>query len=270
MGIKIRDVPIQIIRLIILFHVFLKFLRLVFQKKLIKLSKIILESIMSQILLFNKPYNVMCQFTDNSEHAHERENLSDYISQPGFYAAGRLDRDSEGLLLLTNDGKIQQCIADPKFKLPKTYLVQVEGDISKDALKLLQQGVQLKDGLTRPANVVKVKEPLWLWSRTPPIRERKNISTSWIELTIKEGKNRQVRRMTAATGYPTLRLIRIQIGPWKLDNLAIGEAKMLSMKDFKYQLPEAFFADKPARKHRPKKTFDQHNKNQRALNSRKR
>ena len=182
---------------------------------------------MSNLLLFNKPFNVLCQFTDESELKEQRETLANYINQPNFYAAGRLDRDSEGLLLLTDDGKLQQQIANPKTKQPKTYLVQVEGEITKEAIKQLQQGVQLKDGLTRPGKSRKVPEPKWLWQRNPPVRERKNIPTSWLELTITEGKNRQVRRMTAAVGFPTLRLVRIQIGQWKLGNLALGKSTLL-------------------------------------------
>ncbi|MDG4813398.1 rRNA large subunit pseudouridine synthase E [Hydrogenovibrio sp. 3SP14C1] len=179
---------------------------------------------MSELLLFNKPFNVLCQFTDEPEFKDQRQTLADFIDQPGFYAAGRLDRDSEGLLLLTNDGKLQQQIANPKHKQPKTYLVQVEGDISKEAIKQLQQGVTLKDGLTRPAKARKIAEPKWLWPRNPPIRERKNIPTTWVELSITEGKNRQVRRMTAAVGFPTLRLIRTQIGDYQLKNLQPGES----------------------------------------------
>ena len=183
---------------------------------------------MSDLILFNKPFNVLCQFTDEPDYQGQRETLADYIDQPGFYAAGRLDRDSEGLLLLTDDGKLQQQIANPKTKQPKTYLVQVEGELTSEALLKLQQGVKLKDGMTRPAKARKVNEPKWLWERNPPIRERKNIPTSWLELTITEGKNRQVRRMTAAVGFPTLRLIRTQIGRWKLGKLKIGESKLLT------------------------------------------
>ncbi len=188
---------------------------------------------MSNLLLFNKPFNVLCQFTDDPEFKDQRQTLADFIDQPGFYAAGRLDRDSEGLLLLTDDGKLQQRISDPNFKLPKTYLVQVEGEIDSNALQKLEQGVQLKDGVTRPAKARKVREPHWIWARNPPVRERKNIPTSWLELTISEGKNRQVRRMTAAVGFPTLRLIRIQIGDWKLGKLAQGESQLIhvSLKD---------------------------------------
>ncbi|RUM91969.1 MAG: 23S rRNA pseudouridylate synthase [Thiomicrospira sp.] len=182
---------------------------------------------MSELLLFNKPFNVLCQFTDEPEFKDQRQTLADFINQPGFYAAGRLDRDSEGLLLLTNDGKLQQQIANPKHKQPKTYLVQVEGEISKGAIKQLQQGVTLKDGLTRPAKARKIPEPKWLWPRNPPIRERKNIPTSWVELIITEGKNRQVRRMTAAVGFPTLRLIRTQIGEYQLKNLQPGESMLI-------------------------------------------
>lgn len=181
---------------------------------------------MAKLLLFNKPFNVLCQFTDEPQYKDQRQTLADYIEAPGFYAAGRLDRDSEGLLLLTDDGKLQQRIANPKHKLAKTYLVQVEGDITSTAIKQLQKGVELKDGLTRPAKAKRVNEPRWLWPRNPPIRERKNIPTSWVELSITEGKNRQVRRMTAAVGFPTLRLVRIQIGEWKLGGMKSGESKM--------------------------------------------
>ncbi|WP_044409749.1 pseudouridine synthase [Thiomicrospira microaerophila] len=179
---------------------------------------------MPNLLLFNKPFDVLCQFTDDLG----RPTLADYIKQPGFYAAGRLDRDSEGLLLLTDNGRLQQRIADPKFKLLKTYLVQVEGDIDAAAIQKLTQGVILKDGLTRPAQATKIIQPNWLWPRTPPIRERKTIPTSWIELKIREGKNRQVRRMTAAVGFPTLRLIRSEIGEFKLGALQPGESQRLS------------------------------------------
>lgn len=185
-----------------------------------------IKNTMRQILLFNKPFNVLCQFTDEPQYRDQRQTLADYIDRPGFYAAGRLDRDSEGLLLLTNDGQLQNQIADPKHKLPKTYLVQVEGDISSDAISQLKTGVVLKDGTTRPAQAKKVNEPKWLWPRNPPVRERKKIPTSWVELTITEGKNRQVRRMTAAVGFPTLRLIRIKIGPYQLKNLPSGESIM--------------------------------------------
>lgn len=178
---------------------------------------------MSSVLLFNKPFNVLCQFTDDLG----RETLADFIKNPGFYAAGRLDRDSEGLLVLTNDGQLQHQISDPKHKLPKTYWVQVEGQIDSAAIKQLCKGIVLKDGLTRPAQAQTVSEPDWLWPRNPPIRERQSIPTSWLKLTITEGRNRQVRRMTAAVGFPTLRLIRTQIGPFKLNGLALGQSQLI-------------------------------------------
>jgi len=179
---------------------------------------------MSKVLLFNKPFQVMTQFTDD----RGRQNLSDFIDQPGFYAAGRLDYDSEGLLLLTNNGRLQHQLAHPDFKQPKTYWAQVEGDISDEALDLLRQGIELNDGPTRPAKARKLAEPE-LWARNPPIRERKNIPTSWVELTITEGRNRQVRRMTAAVGFPTLRLVRVSIGDWALDGMAPGEYREITV-----------------------------------------
>lgn len=177
---------------------------------------------MSRLLLFNKPYDVLSQFTD----ADGRATLADYISEPGVYAAGRLDRDSEGLMLLTDDGKLQAKISHPKFKLPKTYWVQVEGNISDEALVQLSRGVALKDGQTKPAIASRMQAPT-LWQRNPPVRFRKLIPTSWIALTITEGRNRQVRRMTAAVGYPTLRLIRWQIGDWQLGQLQPGQTQLI-------------------------------------------
>ncbi len=171
------------------------------------------------IVLFNKPYGVLCQFTDHES----RPVLADFIPIKNIYAAGRLDRDSEGLLVLTDDGKLQNRIASPKHKLAKHYWVQVEGDITEQALQLLRSGVELKDGLTLPAEAKRINEPDGLWPRDPPIRERKNIPTSWIELSLREGRNRQIRRMTAATGFPTLRLIRHRVGDWQLDSLGSGE-----------------------------------------------
>ncbi len=174
---------------------------------------------MSRILLFNKPYGVICQFSRDGAHP----TLADYIAVPGVYPAGRLDTDSEGLLLLTDDGKLQHRITDPKHKLPKTYWVQVEGVPGEAALERLRRGIALKDGMTLPAEARAMEEPAGLWPRNPPVRFRQSIPTSWIALTIREGKNRQVRRMTAAVGFPTLRLIRHAIGEWTLDGLAPGE-----------------------------------------------
>ncbi|MHA6722398.1 pseudouridine synthase [Sphingomonas sp. RS2018] len=172
------------------------------------------------LVLFNKPYGVLSQFTDRGSHT-TRATLSDHIDVPGVYPAGRLDRDSEGLLLLTDDGRFQARIADPKFKLPKTYLVQVEGDPDDAALEPLRVGIMLADGLTRPAEVGRIDAPE-LWPRDPPIRVRMSIPDRWLSLTIREGRNRQVRRMTAAIGHPTLRLVRWRIGDWTLDGLAPG------------------------------------------------
>lgn len=174
---------------------------------------------MSCILLFNKPYGVICQFSSDGLH----RTLADFIPLPDLYPAGRLDTDSEGLLLLTDDGKLQHRITDPKHKLPKTYWVQVEGVPDETALLHLRSGVRLKEFTTQPAAAQLMDEPTGLWQRDPPVRFRKNISTSWLRLTIREGKNRQVRRMTAAIGFPTLRLIRYAIGDWKLDGIAPGK-----------------------------------------------
>ena len=174
---------------------------------------------MSRIILFNKPYGVITQFSSDGKHA----TLKDFIPLPGVYPAGRLDTDSEGLLILTDDGPLQHRISHPRHKLSKTYWVQVEGIPDQAALEQLRHGVDLGDFITKPAEARLIQEPAELWPRTPPVRFRKNIPTTWIELVIQEGKNRQVRRMTAKTGFPTLRLIRWRIGDWALDGLAPGE-----------------------------------------------
>jgi len=184
---------------------------------------------MSRLIAFNKPFGVLSQFSREGEH----ETLADYIDIPKIYPAGRLDRDSEGLLLLTDDGKLQQRIADPQFKKTKTYWVQVERQPDEAALKQLRDGIELKDGLTRPALAELIDEPN-LWPRNPPVRFRKNIPTAWLSLTIGEGKNRQVRRMTAAVGFPTLRLVRASVGDWQLDDLEPGQwrdIELAAMRD---------------------------------------
>jgi 23S rRNA pseudouridine2457 synthase len=176
----------------------------------------------ARLILFNKPYGVLSQFTDRGSAGSARATLSNHIELPGVYPAGRLDRDSEGLLLLTDDGRLQARIADPRFKMPKTYLVQVEGEPQEASLDALRRGVRLKDGPTRPAEVETITEPT-LWPRDPPVRFRKSVPDCWLRLTIREGRNRQVRRMTAALGLPTLRLVRWSIGEWALDGLQPGE-----------------------------------------------
>ena len=176
---------------------------------------------MAQLILFNKPFQVLSQFTDERTAA-PRRTLAEFIDLPGVYPAGRLDYDSEGLLILCDDGKLQARIADPRFRLLKTYLVQVEGIPADASLDELRKGVRLKDGMTRPAKVEAIDDPA-LWPRDPPIRVRKTVPDSWIRMTISEGRNRQVRRMTAAVGHPTLRLVRWSVGDWTLDGLGVGK-----------------------------------------------
>ena len=176
------------------------------------------------LIALNKPYGVLCQFTD----ADGRRTLADFVTQKDVYPAGRLDHDSEGLLLLTDDGRLAHQLTDPKHKQPKTYLVQVDGQVTDDAVAALRRGVTLNDGPTLPAGVEHAAEPAWLWPRDPPVRFRKLIPTSWLRITLREGRNRQVRRMTAAVGFPTLRLIRERIGPHALDGLPPGTTRVIT------------------------------------------
>lgn len=173
----------------------------------------------TRIILLNKPFGVLSQFTGEPG----QRTLADLVKVPHVYAAGRLDADSEGLLLLTDDGRMQNELADPRHKQPKTYIVQVEGEPTEAALEKIRQGLLLKDGPARPCEARQIAEPAWLWPRTPPVRFRQSIPTAWLEIVLTEGRNRQVRRMTAAVGLPTLRLIRAAIGAWTLDGLAPGE-----------------------------------------------
>lgn len=175
------------------------------------------------LLALNKPFGVLCQFTTDDG----RPTLADYVRQKEVYPAGRLDHDSEGLLLLTDDGTLAHRLTDPKHKQPKTYLVQVDGAITDDAIQSLCRGVVLNDGPTLPAVAEHTDEPAWLWPRDPPVRFRKSIPTSWLSITLREGRNRQIRRMTAAVGFPTLRLIRVRIGTYALDGLSPGETRLL-------------------------------------------
>ena len=177
---------------------------------------------MDRVILFNKPFGVLSQFTDKGTEGSARPTLSGFIDQPKFYPAGRLDKDSEGLLVLTDNGALQARIAHPKYRRPKTYLVQVEGTPDAVALDALRKGVELKDGQTAPAGITQVDPPEGLWERAPPVRFRKSVPDAWLEITIREGRNRQVRRMTAHVGMPTLRLIRISVGDWRLNELRPG------------------------------------------------
>jgi len=210
---------------------------------------------MSRLFLFNKPYLVLSQFTDNEG----RKTLADFIDQPGIYPAGRLDYDSEGLLLLTDDGRLQHRIASPDMKLAKTYVIQVEGEVTDEALKQLRRGVELKDGLTRPAKARRIDEPDFA-PRVPPVRERKTVPTSWVELVISEGKNRQVRRMSAAVGFPTLRLIRTRIGNWNLEGIEEGQ----------YQEIQVNLPTEPIKKHkRPNMTSKSGSRNKNSAQNNK-
>jgi 23S rRNA pseudouridine2457 synthase len=179
----------------------------------------------STVILLNKPYGVLCQFTADGE----RPTLAPFVSTPDVYPAGRLDADSEGLVVLTDDGALQHRLADPRHKQPKAYFVQVEGEPTADALERLRGGVPLEGKLTRPSDAVLVDEPPWLWARTPPVRFRRLIPTSWLRLVLSEGRNRQVRRMTAAVGFPTLRLIRYSVGDWSIDGLAPGQSRKIEV-----------------------------------------
>ena len=181
---------------------------------------------MTNILLLNKPFGIISQFSGENQ----AETLSAFIQDKGFYPAGRLDKDSEGLLILTNDGKLQSQISHPRLKIGKEYIAQVENIISEEALEKMRLGINLKDGLTKPAQAHRITEPTKLWSRNPPIRMRNSIPTSWIQVTVYEGRNRQIRRMTAAVGFPTLRLIRVAIGKWALGDLLPGQ---FSKEEFK-------------------------------------
>lgn len=174
---------------------------------------------MARLILLNKPYGVLCQFTD----AAGRPTLADFVAVRDVYAAGRLDADSEGLVLLTDDGALQHRISDPRHKLAKTYLVQVEGEAHEEALARLRASLDLGDFHTRPCAAREIEAPAWLWERTPPVRFRKTVPTTWLEIVLREGRNRQVRRVTAKVGLPTLRLIRSAIGPWQLDGLPSGQ-----------------------------------------------
>ena len=212
---------------------------------------------MANLIILNKPFNVLSQFTDEAG----RDTLKIYLpDHPGFHPAGRLDYDSEGLMVLTNNGRLQNRISDPKHKLEKTYWAQVEGEISDEALQQLRSGVTLKDGKTRPAKAQRIDAPD-IWARNPPIRERKAIPTSWLELKISEGRNRQVRRMTAAVGYPTLRLVRAAIGSWTLDGLIPGQHRLENMAAPKETTSESSDkARKPQKSKNPKRTQHSANK----------
>ncbi|OUR92490.1 pseudouridine synthase [Gammaproteobacteria bacterium 42_54_T18] len=208
------------------------------------------------VILFNKPFQVLCQFSEHEGKA----TLAKYINTPNIYPAGRLDHDSEGLLILTDDGQLQSLITHPNNKLPKTYWAQLEGDIDNDAIAKLSEGVILKDGITLPATIQKISSPE-ISERTPAIRKRANKPTSWVELTISEGRNRQVRRMTAAVGYPTLRLIRISIGPWSIGNLQPGEWKEATLPSELSKKLDRLTTQKSQKRNSPKASKKHFSKN---------
>jgi len=208
---------------------------------------------MPRLIAFCKPYGVLCQFSPDKDGDGQTPTLADFVTIPGIYPAGRLDKDSEGLLLLTDRGSLQHRISHPKKKMPKTYLVQIEGEADDAALEQLRKGVKLKDGMTLPAKVEKIPAPE-LWPRHPPIRYRAHIPTSWLKLTIREGRNRQVRRMTAAVGYPTLRLIRYAIGGWDLHGLEPGQWRELTIpKEYLHEQAAKTNLAPPRHRRRPRR-----------------